>query len=273
MSKLVSILIPVYNRQDYIGDCLESALFQTYNNIEIIVIDNCSDDGTWGVVQSYVLENPGKIKAFKNEVNLGPVRNWLRALYESNGDYIKVLWSDDKMDKTFIEKALPYLEKKCSFVYSRAQIFGDKAEHESLFSFSEMDGIYDTSEFLRRIYLFDPFSGRMPYSPGCAIFTRSTVLKVWNEDFLTLNFSETSFTKAIGPDVLLFLQGCIDGEKFGYINEVLSHFRAHDQSISTHSASHLKKEYQSVKDEFLRLNSGMLTLSTRIKWLFRKLFR
>ena len=60
----VSILVPVYNREDLIGQTLNSALNQTYKNIEIIVVDNSSTDNTWEVVQSYEKQD-SRIKAFQ----------------------------------------------------------------------------------------------------------------------------------------------------------------------------------------------------------------
>ena len=51
--KLVSILIPVYNREHLIIPCIESALAQTYKNIEIIIVDNNSTDGTWNICKEY----------------------------------------------------------------------------------------------------------------------------------------------------------------------------------------------------------------------------
>ena len=66
----VSILIPVYNREDLIGQTLNSAIDQTYHNIEIIVVDNASTDNTWKVIQRYEKQD-GRIKAFRNNTNIG----------------------------------------------------------------------------------------------------------------------------------------------------------------------------------------------------------
>ena len=66
---IVSILIPVYNREDYIGACIESAIKQTVTNIEIIIIDNASTDGTWVICQKYS-ERDSRIRIIRNEVNL-----------------------------------------------------------------------------------------------------------------------------------------------------------------------------------------------------------
>lgn len=53
---LVSILIPVYNREKYIGEAIESAINQTYKNIEVIIVDNCSTDNTWKILQDLSMQ-------------------------------------------------------------------------------------------------------------------------------------------------------------------------------------------------------------------------
>ena len=89
---LVSIVIPVFNRETLVQEAIESALKQTYDNIEIVVVDNCSTDKTWEVLQKY--NNP-KIKIFRNNTNIGPVLNWKKGIELSSGEYIKLLFSDD----------------------------------------------------------------------------------------------------------------------------------------------------------------------------------
>ncbi|CAN5384525.1 hypothetical protein BH23BAC3_BH23BAC3_24580 [soil metagenome] len=105
MSKpLVTIAIPTYNRADgFLKDSLESALNQTYQNIEIIVSDNNSTDHTEAVVTQYKDE---RIRYFKQKENLGPFKNWNFCLQEARGDYFLMLHDDDLIDPDFIEKCL-----------------------------------------------------------------------------------------------------------------------------------------------------------------------
>ena len=49
----VSILVPVFNREELIGDCIQSALDQTFDDLEVVVVDNASTDGTWDVCRTY----------------------------------------------------------------------------------------------------------------------------------------------------------------------------------------------------------------------------
>ena len=102
-NNLVSILIPVYNRDKFIEETINSALSQTYQNIEIIIVDNNSTDNTWRIIKKYTKKD-NRIKAFKNDTNIGPVRNWKKCTDKADGEFGKILWSDDLIAPEFIEK-------------------------------------------------------------------------------------------------------------------------------------------------------------------------
>jgi glycosyltransferase involved in cell wall biosynthesis len=90
---LVSILITSYNRAAYIKAAIESALAQHYPNTEIIIVDNCSTDGTKSILENYVSEE--KIRIFINDVNIGQFPNRNKAASLAKGKYLKYLDSDD----------------------------------------------------------------------------------------------------------------------------------------------------------------------------------
>ena len=82
-SSLVSILIPTYNRKDKVVNAINSALNQTYKNIEIIVSDNCSSDGTLEHLNK-LYKNINNVKIYGNSTNLGPVINWINCILLNN---------------------------------------------------------------------------------------------------------------------------------------------------------------------------------------------
>ena len=89
MSK-VSILLPAYNRQHYLPLAIESIISQTYQNWELLISDNCSQDNTLAIASQYAaLDN--RIVCLKSETNIGPVSNYNKCLEKSSGDYIELL--------------------------------------------------------------------------------------------------------------------------------------------------------------------------------------
>jgi len=221
----VSIIIPVYNSEEVIEETLESALHQTYDDYEVIVTDNKSTDNTVSIVEKYA-ENNSKLRVFRNEKNLGPVKNWKRCLEESRGEYIKILWSDDLMSDTFLEKTVDILknDQEVAFVYSKVNIFGNNIN--KLFYELGRTGKYPAERFLEGAFLR---KYRIPSSPGCALFRKKDVTV--HEDIdngFGLDLSETG----AGIDVLIFLEALHKYGYFYFINEALSFFREHSGSIT-----------------------------------------
>jgi glycosyltransferase involved in cell wall biosynthesis len=105
---LVSFLIPTYNRANLLPQCIESILSQTYKNIEIIVIDDASTDGTEDVINS---KFKGRVKYYKNNVNRGVAYSRNLGLSYANGKYIGLLDSDDLLcESDCVEIALKVLD-------------------------------------------------------------------------------------------------------------------------------------------------------------------
>ena len=87
-SPLVSIMIPTFNQAQFVGDAIESIISQTYDNLEIIVLDDHSQDSTEKVVKGYDDE---RIRYIKNEENLGRVNNYRNGLYNhAKGEWVLV---------------------------------------------------------------------------------------------------------------------------------------------------------------------------------------
>jgi glycosyltransferase involved in cell wall biosynthesis len=224
---MVSIIIPVYNREKLVRRCIESALQQTYKDIEIIVVDNCSTDDTFKVLQEYSAMDK-RVKVFQNAENLGPVRNWARGIAESSGEYIKILWSDDWITEDFVEKTLPLLEqdKEAAFVYTPTFIHTPKKVH---MLYCRGRGRRHSLESFVKSFLFNWL--RHPSSPGNAIFRAkdikdNLVIDIPNE----LGFDFNRY--GAGNDRLLFLK-CFPKYKYFYITrKAMSHFLSHDDSFT-----------------------------------------
>jgi glycosyltransferase involved in cell wall biosynthesis len=89
---LVTIGIPSYQSARFIGEAITSALSQDIAELEVLVIDDASTDGTLEVARSF---DDARLRVLSNAVNLGPGRNWNRVLEEARGRYVKVMGSDD----------------------------------------------------------------------------------------------------------------------------------------------------------------------------------
>ena len=122
--KKVSIIIPCFNQGKYIKDAIESALKQTYENIEIICINDGSNDDT--AKNMKLLADRYKILFFNFKENKGVIEARNFAIEASSGDYILPLDADDIIEPTYVEKAVKILDEKpeIGIVYCKAKKFG-----------------------------------------------------------------------------------------------------------------------------------------------------
>lgn len=94
---LVSVVTPFYNTRDFLAECIESVLDQTYSNCEYILVDNCSTDGSSEIAQQYAARFPGTIRLLRTETFLSQVQNYNYALscISPNSKYCKMVQADD----------------------------------------------------------------------------------------------------------------------------------------------------------------------------------
>jgi glycosyltransferase involved in cell wall biosynthesis len=103
----VSVCIPAYNGEAYLGRAIASVLAQTFSDFELVVVDDASTDGTAAVVGRFA--DP-RFRLVRNETNLGQEGNWNRALAEASGRYVKILPQDDVLAPECLERQREALE-------------------------------------------------------------------------------------------------------------------------------------------------------------------
>jgi glycosyltransferase involved in cell wall biosynthesis len=108
MEDLISVIMPAYNVQDYIGDSVRSVLAQTYTDWELVIVDDCSADSTVDVISSF--DDP-RIRLFVNEKNSGAAASRNRALREAKGRYMAFLDADDIWAPEKLEKQLSFMKE------------------------------------------------------------------------------------------------------------------------------------------------------------------
>ena len=94
MGPKISVCIPTYNQARYLAAAIESVLWQSLTDFELLIIDDCSQDGTREVGEVFARRDP-RIDFRVNPVNLGMVENWNLCLREARGEYVKFLFGDD----------------------------------------------------------------------------------------------------------------------------------------------------------------------------------
>jgi glycosyltransferase involved in cell wall biosynthesis len=225
---LVSILIPAYNRQDLIEECIRSALNQTYANIEVVVFDNASTDQTFNVINSLAKEDT-RIRHFRNEQNVGPVLNWKLCIAEARGEYAKILFSDDVIRPTFIEETMQVFTPEVGFVFTAAEIGPKPGDGSNHYFWRNSTGTQPNTEYWHDVVFC---KNLIPVSPCAGIFRASSLRKNLIEKIEQPD-SFDFLSHGAGPDFLLYLLTSADYPKVGFVNSPLTFFRSHATSITT----------------------------------------
>ncbi len=119
----VTIIVPMYNVEKYIEACVLSLVNQSYQNIEIYLIDDCSVDNTLKIAELLSEKYPNKIKVIKNEENCGTYISINKGIFHSTGEYITIIGADDQFRIDKVEQQVNVLKNKnivaCYCYYER----------------------------------------------------------------------------------------------------------------------------------------------------------
>ena len=106
----ISVIVPVYNKKDYLAQCVDSILSQTYGNLELILVDDESRDGSGAICDKYA-DKDERVKVF-HQKNGGPTAAVVTGMREALGEYYTFVDSDDYIDSDMLKKMAGYLTGK-----------------------------------------------------------------------------------------------------------------------------------------------------------------
>ncbi|MFT4554175.1 MAG: glycosyltransferase involved in cell wall biosynthesis [Chlamydiales bacterium] len=259
MKEIVSILIPVYNRERLIERTLESALNQTYPHLEVIVSDNKSTDGTWDILQQWAKKD-SRLKIFQNEENLGPLYNWIAGLQHCTGEFLKILWSDDTLSPECILECLTALKNdpQAGLVYTSTMIH---LKDKDIPAYHHPESTQSSSE----AYTLNTILARdLPVSPGCAMIRRKDALF---SDFQDGDPRLHDIAKKFGagPDVFFLLHAASKYSKVLHIPRFLSHFYGGEESFTLANRKEVSLGYKLTFQHLLNRDPFIKKLRNKVK--------
>jgi len=209
--------MPVYNCESYVADALESIIQQTYNNLEIIVVDDCSTDRSWEIIQAFA-QKDRRIKVSRNSQNLKIRASRNIALFKSSGKYIANMDGDDRRELTSIAKQVDYLESRPEVV-----IVGGAAEFCNEKMQRLNDRHYPTTDIdiRRKIFRYAPFCH------ACVMIRKSAL-------------EETPYQYDVAEDYDLYFRLGQVG-KMANFDSVIYHVRTRRNSVSLSKTRYIEK--------------------------------
>jgi glycosyltransferase involved in cell wall biosynthesis len=252
-------MIPVYNHEKFIGDTIGSVINQTYQNWEMLVIDDCSTDNSWEIIQEYV-KMDSRIRASRNKENKGLIYNWKFLIDNSKGKYLAFLEGDDFFHKDNLKKKVEIFDKysDLGMVYCNFSIVDENGgiivgNHNSFQNVrTYKDEFITPSEYLSSKY-------HLINSYGQVMIRRSALEK-------------TGYPRTLDPIAKVFLPSDWDfnfristQNKVYYIDDVLFNYRKHS-SNNSYNAIMAFKHISLLLDEYEKEFAGNKEILNAIKY-------
>lgn len=245
---LVSIIIPIYNVASYIEKCLLSVLNQTYQDIEIILVDDCTQDNSMEIVGDVLLNTNPKPKIIRHEVNRGLAVSRNSGLQVAMGEYVYFLDSDDWISFDCIEK-LVCIAKKYNLDVAVGGVCEKGINHKDLVRFNSWWHNSSNIILLKQTEIFLYMNNGNVYIESWNKLMRKKIL-----DEFGLIFNEG----ILYEDVIWMFNLCRRISSLGITNEITYYYRKREGSIMAKSRnrdfhSHFYNSYrlfQSILDEW-----------------------
>lgn len=209
-SPLVSVIIPVYNAEQYFEECLESVMSQTYQNLEIICIDDCSADSSKEIIRKYQRID-GRVVLLEHGRNEGVSRSRNDGLAFAHGVYISCVDADDKVDRDFIKELVTGIGDSdicvCGYVK-----FNQEKKKQFLLQHDQADS-YEKVMFniLCANYLGAYMCNKL--------FRKKLMQGIYIDEDLS-----------VGEDLLFVVRYLQTGKRISYVNKPLYQYRIHSKS-------------------------------------------
>lgn len=224
MNSSVSVLIPAYNVEAFLSQCLESVVNQTYRNIQVVVVDDGSTDGTWAIAQQFA-DNYSFVEAYHQE-NTGITLVRKSLLSHAEGDYIIFVDGDDWIELDMVERMLSTIERTGSDVV----VCGNK---------QELPGETKNRPFVVEALTIEGCENVV----GCLLRHKDINGSLCNKLVKRKFYENITFYKDIwyGEDCIIMWQVLNNGvEKLHIMPDCLYHYRMNLNSI-THLSFNYKK--------------------------------
>lgn len=193
MNPKVSVIIPVYNSEKFIGKCIDSVLSQTFQDFELILINDGSKDNSQKILEEYKQKEPKKITLIQQK-NKGVAKTRNESIQMAKGKYVMLIDNDDFIDKDYIETFVKEIEKHDDDVV----MGGYRRPNEQ-------------GKIIKKLQLpNEPWGKFMIFAPWARIYKKEYLIK--NDiKFLPIN---------IGEDVFFNIQAMLMSKKIKIINYI-----------------------------------------------------
>ena len=248
----ISVIVPVYNTEKYLKKCLDSIVNQTYQDIEVIIVNDGSTDNSKKITDEYITKFPEKVKCINKENGgLSSARNC--GIELATGDYIAFVDSDDYIDMQLFEQLLPYVKRDIDLIkFKLIKVDEEYKELEKISGpvFNEITGEEGFNSLVFKDVLLEP---------ACIYLYKKTLF-----DKNNLKFLENTFHEDFGliPIVLLHSKNMVSIDFYGYyyVQANNSITRNEDYSKTVKRATDLLLHYDNMIKQIKKIGLAQKTI-------------
>ncbi len=234
---LVSVVTPVHNGAEFIAQCIESVLVQSYDNWEYIIVENGSEDETLNIIRQYAIGEP-RIRVIVTAELLPVMKNWNYALsnISSQSEYCKILHADDRLYPNCIEEMVRVAEKYPSVgLVGSYALWGNRVKGDRL----KVGKPFFSGKEIARLALQQLI---YPFLSPSVLLIRSNLLRE-NDIF----YDESVLYADVDSCYKI-----LEKYDFGFVNQVLTYIGKHEDSITSKECKPLKTMIWQNFDLFIR---------------------
>lgn len=239
--KLISIVVPVYNTEKYLSTCIDSILNQTYNNLQLILVDDGSTDNSILICRQYEFNNQ-KVK-FIEKPHTGLINTRKVGLQYADGEYIVFADSDDWYEATALEVMSQYMEDECDMVVAGYIRYVD-AENKSIVRNNLKNGYYKFKDLKKEVFYNMMFDMK---NNGPDII-QSVCSKIFKKDILLSCYDNVYEDITLGEDAIITYQYILKCKKIYILDDALYYYRQNVQSMCFEKDISKFREIQIFKD-------------------------
>lgn len=251
MSVKISVIIPVYNAEKYLDKCLSSVVNQTYRDMDIVIVDDATTDGSLSIIDKYLSQKQKIIHVVHHDKNCGLPTARKTGLEHTDGEYVYFLDADDWVEPNLLEALAGQIEKQSKDIVfvgidrrdDENQVFATFESHKRLYHRLAVTDRALTVHERKKLFnsQFVSFWGRL--------FRREWILST------DIHFMEGASFDEDDVAALYVLKAT----SIGYVDEILQHYVFHDNTMSREAVynPHIKERYECalfVLNEAKRLN-------------------
>ena len=238
----ITVAIPVYNGEGYVHLAIQSVLDQTYSDFELLIVDNCSTDGTLEVVKAF---SDPRIRLHVNTSNLGMVGNWNRSVELATGEYIKFLSHDDLLDTTCLEEQiagfLQHKQENIGIVTCKKKVINKNGKKVMPgFGLRGQSRVISGSVAIRKSIR----SGRNIIGEPSVVLINTSVLKASGP------FELPEFT----PDIKMWFK-ILQKKDLFFIDKTLASYRISEQSTSSSVSKSQGAQFVALINEMIKTDT------------------